>query len=116
MSVATPPTSLHPSDTDFVNRNANFRSPFGKKVRNLLPECLTIPLLENFLMLISISLMPSKQLNGPVIRQAYIRGTVVFNDIQPVTTPLKKMALAIDKFTLRLPRDLSAFANVEMRG
>jgi hypothetical protein len=51
----------------------------------------------------SISLMPSKQLNGPVIRQAYIRGPVVLNDIQPVTTSLKKMALAVDKFALRLP-------------
>src|SRR5215207_576438 len=103
MNVATPPTSLHPSDTHFVNCNANLRSPFGKKVRNLLLECLTIPLLENFLMLISISLRPNKQLNGPVIRQMYIRGTVMLNDIQPVMTPLKKMALAVDKFTLRLP-------------
>jgi hypothetical protein len=90
MSVAAPPTGLHPSDTHFVNRNANFRSPFVKKVRNLLLECLTIPPLENFLMLISIGLMSSKQLNGSVIRQTYIRGTVMRNDIQPVTTPLKK--------------------------
>src|SRR5687768_13060350 len=103
MSVATPPPGLHPSDTHFVNRNADLRSPLGQKVRNLLLECLTIPLLENFLMLISISLMPSKQLNGPDVRQTYKRRTVVLNDIQPVTTPLKKMALAINKFTLRLP-------------
>ena len=67
-------------------------------------------------MLISITLMPGKQLNGPVIRQMYKRGAVVLNDIQPVTTSLKKMALAVDKFTLGLPRDLSAFANLEMRG
>lgn len=103
MNVATPPTGLHPSDTHFVNRYANFRSPLGKKVRNLLLKCLTIPLLENFLMLISIRLRPGKQLNGPVIRQTHIRGTLVLNDIQPVTTPLKKMAFAVDKVTLRLP-------------